>query len=78
MTWRKQPEAAMSDHITALEEQVAHLTRVSEELSDVVARQDKELELVKRRLQMIMEREAQRELDAGSSVAMTDERPPHY
>ncbi len=68
----------MSEQMTALEEQVAHLTRVSEELSDVVARQDKELELVKRRLQMIMEREAQRELDAGSSVAMMDERPPHY
>jgi len=39
----------MTDNI-ALEEQVAHLTRTVEELSDIVARQETELALATRRL----------------------------
>ncbi|CUH50996.1 SlyX family protein [Shimia marina] len=61
-----------------LEEQIAHLTRTVEELSDVVARQDSEIALLTRRVQMLMEREASRESDGGGGVVMGDERPPHY
>ena len=63
---------------THLEEQIAHLTRAVEELSDIVARQETELALVTRRLAMLMEREAGRELDAGGSVPLADQRPPHW
>ena len=49
---------------THLEEQIAHLTKTVEELSDIVARQEIELEQATRRLAMLMEREAARELDA--------------
>jgi SlyX protein len=63
---------------THLEEQIAHLTRSVEELSDIVARQETELALVTRRLAMLMEREAGRELDAGGSVPLADQRPPHW
>ncbi len=64
--------------ITHLEEQIAHLIRSVEELSDIVARQETELEQAKRRLAMLMEREATRELDAGGTVPLADERPPHW
>ena len=64
--------------ITHLEEQIAHLTRMVEDLSDVVARQETELALATRRLAMLMEREAGRELDAGGSVPLADQRPPHW
>lgn len=64
--------------ITHLEEQIAHLTRTVEELSDIVARQETELALAQRRLAMLMEREATRELDSGGSVPLSDQRPPHW
>ncbi|MEJ5218231.1 SlyX family protein [Cognatishimia sp. D5M38] len=61
-----------------LEEQIAHLTRTVEELSDVIARQDTELVLLKRRVQMLLEREADRESAGSGGVVLGDERPPHY
>ncbi|GGX59521.1 slyX protein [Tateyamaria omphalii] len=61
-----------------LEEQIAHLQRTVDELSDVVARQETEIALLTRRVQMLMEREAQREADGGGGVIIGDERPPHY
>ncbi len=64
--------------ITNLEEQIAHLTRTVEDLSDVVARQETELAVATRRLAMLMEREAGREMDAGGSVPLADQRPPHW
>ncbi len=67
-----------SQKITDLEEQLSHLTRTVEDLSDVVARLDAENATVTRRLQMLMQREAEREQSAGGGVVMGDERPPHY
>ncbi|APX12443.1 SlyX family protein [Tateyamaria omphalii] len=61
-----------------LEEQIAHLQRTVDELSDVVARQETEIALLTRRVQMLMEREAQREADGGGGMVIGDERPPHY
>ena len=61
-----------------LEEQIAHLTKTVEDLSDVIARQDTELVLLKRRVQMLLEREADRESQGGGGVVLGDERPPHY
>ncbi|WP_299286244.1 SlyX family protein [uncultured Tateyamaria sp.] len=61
-----------------LEEQIAHLTRTVEDLSDVVARQETELAILTRRAQMLMAREAEREAQGGGGVVVGDERPPHY
>lgn len=63
---------------THLEEQIAHLTRTVEELSDIVARQETELAMATRRIAMLMEREANRELEAGGTVPLADEQPPHW
>ena len=61
-----------------LEERMAYLERQVEELNDVVVAQTKELEVMTRRVAMLMEREAQREADGGGGVVFGDERPPHY
>ncbi len=63
---------------THLEEQLAYLIRTVEELSDIVARQETELAVAQRRLAMLMEREAGRELDAGGTVPLADQKPPHW
>ncbi|RYH01620.1 SlyX family protein [Salipiger sp. IMCC34102] len=63
---------------TALEERIAHLTRLVEDLSDVVARQDSDLTLAARRIEMLMQREATREADQPGSIPLGDERPPHW
>lgn len=68
----------MSNDLVPLEEQIAHLTKVVDELSDVVARQEKDIALLTNRVRMLMEREAERELDAGSGVVITDQKPPHW
>uniref|UniRef100_UPI0040476030 SlyX family protein n=1 Tax=Yoonia sp. TaxID=2212373 RepID=UPI0040476030 len=64
--------------ITHLEEKIAHLTRTVEDLSDIVTAQQKAIDLSTRRLAMLMEREAGREMDAGGSVPLADQRPPHW
>ncbi|MEJ2030283.1 MAG: SlyX family protein [Maritimibacter sp.] len=68
----------MNDRILALEEQLAYLTRTVEELSDVIARQDREIDRLTSRQQMLMEREAAREADATNSIPLADQRPPHW
>lgn len=64
------------DRTGALEERVAHLMRSVDELSDVVARQDRELAVLARRVQMLLEREAERETLGGAPEANV--RPPHW
>ena len=68
----------MEDRITRLEEQVAHLTRVAEDLSDVIARQEAEIARLTRRQSMLLQREADREMQEGGSVPLADQRPPHW
>lgn len=66
---------------TALEEQLAHLSRAVDDLSDVVARQSVELEVLSRRLRMLMEREAEREsmsADGLGAIPLADQKPPHW
>ena len=60
-----------------LEEQIAHLTRTVEDMSDVMARQQTEIATLTRRVEMLMQREAGREQSGGGAV-FGDERPPHY
>lgn len=61
-----------------LEEQIAHLTRTVEELSDVIARQDAELSKLRVQVDRLILREAERESDASSGVVLGNKRPPHY
>ena len=62
----------------ALEEQIAHLTRTVEDLSDVVAKQDAELRRLAGIVDLLAQRARDREADGGGGVILGDERPPHY
>ena len=62
----------------ALEEQIAHLTRTVEELSDELAGHKRRIDVLERRVQMLMTRAAEAEAAEGGGVVLGDERPPHY
>ena len=68
----------MTDQVTKLEEQVAHLERICEDLSAMVSKQGAEIERLTRHTQMLMAREADREAAGTGGVILGDERPPHY
>ena len=61
-----------------LEEQIAHLTRTVDDLSDIIARQEREIATLTRRVEMLMRREGEREAASGDAAIFGDEKPPHY
>lgn len=66
------------DRLQAAEEEIAHLTRTVEDLSDVVARQGREIDILNRRVQMLLERAAEAEAFAAGSIPLADQKPPHW
>ena len=68
----------MDKRMDQLEETVAHLTRAVEDLSDVVARQDREIAVLTARVESLMRAEAERITDAGGTIPLADQRPPHW
>lgn len=65
------------DRIDALEEKIAHLMRAVEDLSDVAARQARELDRMVRLTQLLAEREAGREAESAG-IPLADQKPPHW
>ena len=53
-----------------LEEQIAHLSRTVDDLSDIVARQEAEIVTLNRRVHMLMQREGEREASTGGAAVM--------
>ena len=66
----------MTDTV-ALEERIAHLIRVTDDLSDVVARQEREIARLTTRVERLMAREAEREL-GGQEAPEANRPPPHW
>lgn len=66
----------MTEH--SIEERLAHLLRTVDDLSDVVARQDREIETLTARVALLMQREAERQADGAEGAVFADARPPHY
>jgi SlyX protein len=66
-----------SQRIEALEFKVAHLERALAELSDVLARQQRELDAMRERHRQLLARLAEWETPTGAS-ADGHEPPPHY
>ena len=60
-----------------LEERVAHLIRTVDDLSDIVAGQQKEITRLSRLVGLLVEREAEREAMAGEAPA-ANAPPPHW
>ena len=65
------------DRVQALEEKVAHLMRAVEDLSDVAARQAREIDVLERRVRLLMERAAEDEALQGEAPA-ANVRPPQW
>lgn len=63
---------------TEIEERLAYLERLADELNEVVAQQALEMDRLKAQLRRLMEREAAREAEGTGGVVVGDERPPHY
>ena len=65
-----------ADHISRLEEQIAHLTRAVDDMSEIVTRQEDEIVTLNRRVHMLMQREGERDASGGgaSSWAMNGPR----
>jgi SlyX protein len=61
----------------AIEERLAHLLRTVDDLSDVVARQDREIATLKAQVALLMQREAERQADGEEGAVLADARPPH-
>ena len=68
----------MTDPQTRLQERIAHLERSVEDLSAVVARQDREIDRLTRRVELLMRAEAERQEADGTAPAQADRRPPHW
>jgi SlyX protein len=64
--------------MTEHEERIAHLERAIDDLSDVVAGQVRRIEVLERRVQMLMARAAEAELAEGGGAPLADVRPPHW
>ncbi len=73
------PDHRMTEEkLTDLEVEIAHQSHKVEELSDVVANQAREIDVLTRRVRMLMERLAEQDLATGSSVPLSDQKPPHW
>lgn len=68
----------MDERLSRMEEEIAHLTKAVEDLSDVAARQSREIDLLTRRSAMLMERAAEAEAASSGAVPLADQKPPHW
>jgi uncharacterized coiled-coil protein SlyX len=68
-----------SDALERIETKIAFLESANAELSDVVFRQHREIEVLRAQLQALVERVgAIRSEGGGEERTPEDERPPHY
>lgn len=61
-----------------MEECVSHLQMMVEDLNSVVTDQNREILLLKQKIEFLLKREAEREYTDQSSVIISDEKPPHW
>lgn len=67
----------MSDTVR-MQEALAEALRVVEDLNEVVTDQANRIELLERRVNMLMTRAAEQEAEQASGLPLSDQRPPHY
>lgn len=67
----------MTERLQKAEEEIAHLRRAVDDLSDVIARQGREIEALTRRVALLTERAAEAEAAAGTAP-IADQKPPHW
>ena len=60
------------------EDKMAHNMRTVDDLSDIVAAQQNDIDRLNQRVEMLMRREGEREASGSGGIILGDERPPHY
>ncbi|OYX42230.1 MAG: SlyX protein [Rhodobacterales bacterium 32-67-9] len=68
----------MMERLDKAEEEIAHLRRAVDDLSEVVTRQAGEIDLLTRRVRLLMERAAEAEAEASGTIPLADQKPPHW
>lgn len=68
----------MDERLNRAEEEIAHLRRAVDDLSDVVARQAGEIAVLTRRLGLLMARMAEAEAETPRGAPPADQKPPHW
>ena len=69
----------MTERLTGIEERLSHLIRTVEELSDEVHAQGRRIDVLDRRVGMLMRREAEREAaEQMTDAPAADQKPPHW
>lgn len=68
----------MTNEIEDLQERIAYLERMVEEMSDELAKRGQVVDVLTRRVEMLLHREAEREADLGGTVPLADQKPPHW
>jgi len=66
------------ERIIELEIKLSEVTKLSEELSDIIAKQANRLDIAERRIQLLMERAAQDEANSSNGITINDNLPPHW
>lgn len=67
----------LKERLAALEARIAHYERMTDDLSEVIARQDRAIDLMAAKLQRLLER--LRAVETGADRSPQDDRPPpHY
>ncbi len=66
------------DRMDRLEEQIAHQSALLDELNNVVATQADRIDILQRRITLLMKRAAEQESDSISGATIQDQKPPHW
>ncbi|MCH2163540.1 MAG: SlyX family protein [Marinovum sp.] len=66
------------DDLPLTQERMAHLERLCDDLSDIVAKQADQITRLERQVLALIDRERDRAEAGGGGVIIGDERPPHY
>ncbi|WP_234855594.1 SlyX family protein [Paracoccus everestensis] len=64
--------------IQQAEEALAHLARTVDDLNEVIARQDTEIALLTRRVEMLLRFAAEQQAGTEGQIPLADQRPPHW
>ena len=64
--------------MTEIEERLAHLIRAVDDLSEVVARQDREIDRLNTQVAWLARREQDRAREGEGGIVLGEDRPPHY
>ncbi|WP_316015239.1 SlyX family protein [Roseobacter sp. HKCCA0434] len=64
--------------LTRIEEALADALRTVEELNEVVTDQASRIELLERRVALLMQRAAEQEADQLTGAPLADQKPPHW